>query len=72
MATVKQKHPNEHFDALLRRFKKLVDSEDIIKEFRRHEFFEKPSFRRKTARAAAVKRAERTNVGDLTKTKRLY
>ena len=72
MARVKQKHPGEHFEALLRRFKKVMDSEDVIKEFRKHEFFEKPSLKRKRARAAAIKRAEKNNIGDLTKTKRMF
>jgi small subunit ribosomal protein S21 len=59
MAKVKLKHPNESFDSLLRRFKKAVDKDDIIKDFRKHEFFEKPCERKKRARAAAIKRSEK-------------
>ena len=59
MAKVKLKHPNESFDSLLRRFKKAVDKDDIIKDFRKHEFYEKPSVKRKRAKAAAIKRAEK-------------
>jgi len=59
MAKVELKHPNEYFDSLLRRFKKAVDRDDIIKECRKHEFFEKPCERRKRAKAAAIKRTEK-------------
>ncbi len=59
MAKVKQKHPGEHFDSLLRRFKKAVDKDNIIKVFREHEFYEKPCQRRNRAKAAAVKRAQK-------------
>jgi len=33
MAKVELKHPNESFDSLLRRFKKAVDKDDIIKKY---------------------------------------
>lgn len=59
MAKVELKHPNEYFDSLFRRFKKAVDRDDIIKECRKHEFFEKPCERRKRAKAAAIKRTEK-------------
>ncbi len=59
MAKVKLKHPNEHFDSLLRRFKKSVDKEDTLKDYREKEFFEKPSSKRKRAKAAAKKRTEK-------------
>jgi len=59
MAKVKQKHPNESFEQLLRRFKKAVDNSDIIKDIRKGEFFEKDSSKRKRKAAAAVKREEK-------------
>jgi small subunit ribosomal protein S21 len=34
---------NEDIDSAIRRFKKLVDREGILKDFRKKEFFEKPS-----------------------------
>lgn len=59
MPTVKQKHPKEPFESLLRRFKRAVDSADIIREVREREFYEKPSTKRKKAKAAAKKRTQR-------------
>ena len=59
MAKVKLKHPKESFESLLRRFKKAVDKDDVIKDYRKHEFYEKPSSRRKRAKAAAIKRTEK-------------
>lgn len=59
MPKVKLKHPNEYFDSLLRRFKKAVDKEDTLKDFRKKEFYEKPSSKRKRAKAAAKKRTEK-------------
>lgn len=56
MPKVKLKHKNERFDALLRRFKKSVDRADVLKELREREAYEKPSTRRKRAKAAAKKR----------------
>lgn len=40
----------------MRKLKKLVQSERIIQEYRKHEFYEKPSERKKREKAAAVKR----------------
>jgi len=56
MPKVKLKHEKERFDQLLRRFKKSVDNADIIKEIREREAFEKPTTKRKRAKAAAKKR----------------
>ncbi len=60
MAKVKQKHANEHFDSLLRRFKKLVDKDNILKVHRQKEFYEKPCQKRNRAKAAAMKRAQKS------------
>jgi len=72
MATVKQKHVNERFDSLLRRFKKAVDNDNIIKEHKKHEFYAKPSLKRKGKRAAAVKRAEKQHNDSIIVKTRLY
>lgn len=64
MAKVKQKHPNESFEQLLRRFKKAVDNADIVKDARKHEFFEQPSSKKKREMAAAVKREEKRKAKD--------
>ncbi len=72
MASVKLKHLNESFDSLLRRFKRAVDKDDTIKESRKHEFYEKPSSRRKRAHAAAVKRNEKQQSLNALTTKRYF
>ena len=64
MAKVKLKHPNESFESLLRRFKKAVDKDGILKKVREKEFYEKPSTRRKRAKAAAKKRQQKQSASD--------
>ncbi len=59
MPSVKPKHPNESFESLLRRFKKVVERSDILKKLREYEAYEKPSERNKRLKAAAVKRWKR-------------
>lgn len=59
MPSVKPKHPNESIDALLRRFKRVVESADIIKDIRKKEYFEKPTAERKRKKAAAKKRHQK-------------
>ena len=44
----------ESFESVLRRFNKKVEQEGVLSEVRRHEYFEKPSVKRK--RKEAVKR----------------
>ena len=51
MAEVKL-NDSESLDAALRRFNKRVQSEGILTAARRHEFYEKPSERRKNKEAA--------------------
>ena len=47
---------HESSDSAIRRFKRAVEKSNILSETRRREFFEKPTEKRKRARAAAVKR----------------
>lgn len=47
---------NNDFGKALRRFKKLVQDEGVLQEFRNKEFFEKPSIKRKREKAAARSR----------------
>lgn len=72
MAKVELKHPKESFDSLLRRFKKSVDKENILRDYREKEFFEKPSSKRKHAKAAARKRTEKQRLQTTLLTKKLY
>ena len=72
MPKVSLKHKNESFEALLRRFKRVVEKADIIKEVRKRECFEKPSVHRKRAKAAAIKRAAKVQQLTGGPRKRLY
>lgn len=56
MTTIYAK-PNEHIDALLRRFKKAVERSGLLAELKKREYYEKPSVKRKRKKAAARKRA---------------
>lgn len=47
---------NEVFDTALRRFKRICEKAGIPAEMRRHEFYEKPKWRRKRKLAQAKKR----------------
>lgn len=48
--------PNETFESLLKRFKKYVVKNNIIQDYRKHEYFMKPSVRRKLKSEIARKR----------------
>ena len=39
--------PNETFESLLKRFKKYVIKNNILEDYRKHEYYIKPSVRRK-------------------------
>lgn len=56
MTFVKAKH-NESIDSLLKRFKRAVEKSGILSDFKKHEFYEKPSVKRKKKQIAARKRA---------------
>lgn len=47
---------NENFELSLRRFKRLCEKAGILADLRRHEFYEKPTWKRKRKKAAAIKR----------------
>ena len=55
MPTVRLKE-NEPFEVALRRFKRKVQTEDIIKEVKRHSFYLKPGEKRRVKEALARKR----------------
>lgn len=50
---------NESFESLLKRFNKKVQQERIRAEMRRHEYYEKPSIKRKRKKAAKRRKAAR-------------
>jgi len=49
----------ESVDSLLRRFKRKVQQEDIIKEIKRHSYYLKPGEKRRIKEALARKRARK-------------
>lgn len=51
--------PGESIDQALRRFKKQIQQSGILKEYREHEYYEKPSDRRRKALAARIRKAEK-------------
>jgi small subunit ribosomal protein S21 len=59
MPKAKLKHDGEHFESLMRRWKKLVEKADTLKDARKYEAYEKPTELRKRRKAAAVKREYR-------------
>ena len=49
----------ESVENALRRFKRKVQAEDIIKEMKRHSFYLKPGDKRRAKQASARKRARK-------------
>jgi len=50
---------NETLDKALKRFKKKYEKSGILKEFRRRQFFVKPSVERKMLKERAVRKMKR-------------
>ena len=48
--------PGETLDQALRKFKKQVQQSGILKEYREHEHYQKPSERRRKATAARIRK----------------
>lgn len=46
----------ESFEQILRRFKKQCEKAGVLSDLRKHEFYEKPSIKRKRKQAAASKK----------------
>ena len=63
---------NEPFDVALRRFKRSCEKAGILAEVRKREFYEKPTWERKRAAAAAVKRHAKKVSRETRKFQRLY
>ena len=51
----------EPLDSALRRFKRKVQQEDIIKDFKRHSYYLKPGEKRRLKQALARKRLRKRN-----------
>lgn len=52
-------HEGESIESLLRRFKRKVQQEDIIKEIKRHSYYLKPGEKRRIKAALARKRVRK-------------
>jgi len=61
MATVKLKR-NDSFEKAYRKFKRLVEKEGILKDYKKHEFYAKPSVAKKEKRKAAQKRRRKNEM----------
>ena len=66
--TVKE---SESFEAAFRRFKRLIENNNLLSTLKAKEFFEKPTSKRKRKKAEAVKRAKKT-LASQALSKRLY
>jgi small subunit ribosomal protein S21 len=55
----------ETLESALRRFKRKVQQEDIIKEIKRHSFYLKPGEKRRTKEALARKRNRKKRPRDI-------
>ena len=60
-----QLHGDETLESALRRFKRKVLQEDIIKEIKRHSFYLKPGERKRTKEALALKRNRKKRTRDI-------
>ena len=63
---------NEYFDFALRRFKRSIEKAGVLNEYRKREFYEKPTQERKRKKAAAVKREKKRISRERNRTRRLY
>ena len=50
---------NENFEVSLRRFKRLCEKAGLLSDLRRHDYFEKPTWKRKRKKASAIKRYQK-------------
>ncbi len=55
----------ETLEAALRRFKRKVQQEDIIKDIKKHSFYLKPGERKRVKQALARKRNRKKRRGDM-------
>lgn len=58
----------EHFGKAWKRFEKACDAADVIQDYRNHEFYEKPSSRKKRERSIAGARERKRQQEDGLKT----
>lgn len=59
MPSAHRRFDNESFESIFRRWKRAVEKDGILQEYREREFYEKKSMIRKRMKAAAIKRNQR-------------
>jgi small subunit ribosomal protein S21 len=59
MPSANRRFDNESFESIFRRWKRAVEKDGILQEYREREFYIKPSAVRKRNKAAAIKRNQR-------------
>jgi len=59
-----QVHDGESLESALKRFKRKVLQEDIIKDIKRHAFYLKPGQKKRVKEALARKRNRKKRTGD--------
>lgn len=57
--TVRPKFPGETIEGMMRRFKKKVEKADLMQDMRKHDYYVKPSVKRKLKSKFARQRAYR-------------
>jgi small subunit ribosomal protein S21 len=63
---------NEIFDVALRRFKRAVEKAGTMADVREREYYEKPTWAKKKAKASAVKRLQKKLSREESKRIKLY
>lgn len=61
---------NESIESLIKRYKKMVEREGIVRDWRKHEFYEKPSVIRHREKQAAERKYSTKKVKPKRKKKR--
>lgn len=58
--------PGERAESAVRRLREICEKEGIMKEFRKHQFYEKPSDQRRRDERRAKKRAQEATIEQAT------
>ena len=67
MVTVVKRHPNEPFEKMLKRFKKVVEQEQVVSTFMRKRYYMKPSEKRKYKKIKSEMRRRKAELKRLRK-----
>ena len=67
MVTVVKRHQNETFEKMLKRFKKLVEQEQVLSTYMRKRYYMKPSEKRKYKKIKSEMRRRKAELKRLKK-----